>query len=503
MAVALIIAVTFAILAITVWLFGSRNYRRIINKIPGPPTFPVLGNAHQLMGTEKEFFNTVIRFCTDFSEYGMLRFWLASRPLVAIYQANLVEKILGSTKHISKSPEYDFLHPWLRTGLLTSTGAKWRTRRKMLTPAFHFRILNDFVSVFNEQAAVMLKNLEKQMNGDTIDIFPFITMCALDIICESAMGKHVNAQGNAESTYVQAVHKITVLVQQRMRSPWLWPDALFYLIGDGREADKCLSVLHGFTKKVIKEKKDEFAKNRAENPDKSADETVAGGKKRLAFLDMLLCYADDGGDLAFEDIQEEVDTFMFEGHDTTAAAMSWAIHCIGADQNVQKKLQEEMDEIFGTSDRQASMEDLKRMKYLECVIKEALRLFPSVPIIGRVLAEDDQIGNYHIPAKTTVMVIPKMLHMDAQYFPDPEKFDPDRFTTENSARRHPYCYVPFSAGLRNCIGQKFALLEEKTVLSSILRKYNILSTQTREELSPIGELILRPENGIHIRLTTR
>ncbi|KAL5017975.1 hypothetical protein ScPMuIL_003697 [Solemya velum] len=115
------------------------------------------------------------------------------------------------------------------------------------------------------------------------------------------------------------------------------------------------------------------------------------------------------------------------------------------------------------------------------------------------ISNNERDGNYHIPAKTTVLVIPKMLHTNAQYFPNPEKFDPDRFTTENSARS----YVPFSAGLRNCIGQKFALLEEKTMLSSILRKYNMISTQKRRELNPIGELILRPKNGIHIRLTTR
>lgn len=218
---------------------------------------------------------------------------------------------------------------------------------------------------------------------------------------------------------------------------------------------------------------------------------------------MLLCASSDGQNLSFEDIREEVDTFMFEGHDTTAAAMNWATHLIGANPEVQDKLHEELDRVFGDSDRPATMNDLKELKYLECCIKEALRLYPSVPFFGRCLTEDADFGDYHAPKGSTGLVVTMLLHKDPKYFPDPEKFDPDRFLQDTAVKRHPFAYVPFSAGPRNCIGQKFALLEEKVIVSSLFRKYNVVSKQKREDLAPVGDLILRPENGVIVQLKPR
>ncbi|KAL6467406.1 hypothetical protein MHYP_G00252100 [Metynnis hypsauchen] len=203
------------------------------------------------------------------------------------------------------------------------------------------------------------------------------------------------------------------------------------------------------------------------------------------------------------DIQEEVDTFMFEGHDTTAAAMNWAVHLLGSHPDVQRKVHQELFEVFGESERPINTEDLKRLRYLECVIKEALRLFPSVPFFARSICEDTRIGGYKVPKGTNAIIMPYALHRDPRYFPDPEEFRPERFLPENSAGRHPYSYIPFSAGLRNCIGQRFALMEEKVILASILRYFDIEACQKREELRPVGELVLRPEQGIWITLQRR
>ena len=113
----------------------------------------------------------------------IFRFWLGARPVVAFFKPETVEVLLNSNKHIDKSFDYTLLHPWLGTGLLTSCGKKWRPRRKMLTPAFHFRILEDFIPIFNEQAQIFAALLEKHVNRNPVDIVPFITNCTLDIIC--------------------------------------------------------------------------------------------------------------------------------------------------------------------------------------------------------------------------------------------------------------------------------------------------------------------------------
>jgi len=188
---------------------------------------------------------------------------------------------------------------------------------------------------------------------------------------------------------------------------------------------------------------------------------------------MLLKIKHTENTLTFSDIQEEVDTFMFEGHDTTTYAASWTCHLLGSHPQVQQKVQDELDSVFNGSERHLTNEDLGKLKYLECVIKEGLRLFPPVSFHGRTMSEDVTVSGQLITKGTTVYVFPYMIHRDVKYFPDPEKFDPDRFLAENSFNRHPYAFVPFAAGRRNCVGQRFAMMELKVILASVFRFFEI------------------------------
>ncbi|KAL3876313.1 hypothetical protein ACJMK2_034175 [Sinanodonta woodiana] len=496
------------IVLLTILIIKLERKRLRFSKVPGWPTVPILGNVHQLSRRSDEFTQQVYSMSKEFCHHGVFRLMLFDwYTLVLVSRAEEAEALISSSKHMDKSVDYRFLHPWLGTGLLTSTGDKWRSRRKMLTPSFHFRILNDFLSVFNDQAKILEKKLRAKTDGADFNIYTYIALCTLDIICETAMGRNVNAQGNSDSAYVKAVNRITELTILRQRSPWLWPDFIFNLTRDGKDYKKCLKILHEFTEKVIREKEEARSMDEKtltmDDMLKDRDEDDIGKKKRLAFLDMLLCAVENGEKLPFLDVREEVDTFMFEGHDTTAVATNWAIHLIGANPEVQEKIHQELDGIFGNSDRPVTMDDLKEMKYLECALKEALRIFPSVPFFGRSLTEDTKIGNHKFEKGQTVIIVPAAIHMDKKVYPDPEKFDPDRFLPNNVISRHPYAFIPFSAGPRNCIGQKFAVMEEKVLLSTILRNFHVTSKQSKEELFPLAELILRPRDGIIVSLKPR
>ncbi|NWQ69319.1 CP4V2 protein, partial [Neopipo cinnamomea] len=476
----------------------------MMKSIPGiSPCYPVLGNALLLEREGEGFFNQLKFYSEEFRSWPLLKLWIGPLPVMILYHPDSVEVILNSSKHIEKSYLYDFLHPWLGTGLLTSTGDKWRSRRKMITPTFHFEILNDFLEVMNEQGSILVKKLEKHVDKEPFNVFLDITLCALDIICETAMGKNVGAQKNKNSDYVSAVYRMSDLIQQRQKSPWLWPDFLYMLFKEGREHKKNLSILHNFTDKIIAEKAAELENIKQKKHDSdNCEESVS--KKRRAFLDMLLSATDDEGNkLSNRDIREEVDTFMFEGHDTTAAAMNWVLYLLGHNPEAQKKVHKELEEVFHNTDRPVTADDLKQLRYLECVVKEALRLFPSVPMFARTLREDCCIRGYQVPKGANVLVLAYALHRDPEIFPDPEEFRPERFFSENSKGRHPYAYVPFSAGPRNCIGQRFAQMEEKTILALILRRFWVESCQKLEELHIAGELILRPNNGIWIKLKRR
>jgi cytochrome P450 len=356
----------------------------------------------------------------------------------------------------------------------------------------------------NEESDVMVSNLSKHIGEkEGVDIYNYITLCSLDIICGTAMGVKLNAQVKSESEYVKSLYRLSDIIHTRQLSPWLWVDWVFYLTPIGRDYKKCLNIVHGFTKQVIEDRRNEMEKRKLEGTSDKENDAQLGLKQRPVFLDLLLRSTEDGKPLSDEGIREEVDTFMFEGHDTTSAGVMWALYLLGSHPECQRKAQEELDSIFGGSDRHATSEDLKEMKYLECVLKESLRIYPSVPIISRDLEEDFQVGDYNLPAGTTVGVVPIGIHRDPKVFPDPLKFDPDRFKLENSTGRNPYAYVPFSAGPRNCIGQKFAMMEEKIMVSSVLRHYNLTSLDKQDDVRLVAELILRPAKALKIRIEKR
>ncbi|KRY19422.1 Cytochrome P450 4V2 [Trichinella patagoniensis] len=506
-AVAVAVVATGIITALICWMLKLRKLTALVDRFPGPRYFPILGNIPYFKKDPTEFFEQTIGTAYAYNNPRIFRVWMFWYPFFVVSGAEEAEVLLSSTKHINKGMEYRMLHPWMGLGLLTSDAFKWRPRRKLLTPSFHYDILKDFIEVFNQQSKIMLKKLSDSLDisNEGFNMYQYITLCALDIICETAMGRHVNAQKNSDSDYVRAIYKLNRIIHERQKKPHLWPNIIFRLFGEGKEQEECLKILHSFTWKVIQERREEVKQlgGWAKVLDRQmTDFEMTSQKRRLAFLDLLLQIAEQGK-LTDQDIREEVDTFMFEGHDTTSAGMNWALHLLGCNPAIQAKVHEELDSIFSDDDRDATFEDVKNMTYLECCLKEALRLFPSVPLFARFINEDFDIGGLTIPSGSEVIVSPYGVHRDPRHWPDPEIFDPDRFLPKNANGRHPFAYLPFSAGSRNCIGQRFALMEEKVVVSWILRYFEVTSVQRRDQIFPKAELIIRPTETILIKLKRR
>lgn len=183
--------------------------------------------------------------------------------------------------------------------------------------------------------------------------------------------------------------------------------------------------------------------------------------------------------------------------------ISWALYLIGKHEDVQRKIHEEIDQVCSEAEdpEELTQEDLRKFQYLESVLRESLRIFPSVPFFFRRIQEDIYFKDgTRIPARTYFCCLTYLLHRNPKYWPEPEKFDPERFNPTNSAGRHPYAYVPFSAGARNCIGQKFAMIEEKLIVISALRNFEI---RTLNDCRPSPEVILKAEPGVMVKLTRR
>lgn len=223
----------------------------------------------------------------------------------------------------------------------------------------------------------------------------------------------------------------------------------------------------------------------------------------MAFLDILLKASVDGVPLSDMDIREEVDTFMFEGHDTVTSGISFALYLLSRNPHIQTKLFQEIREVFGDDrERSVTYRDLSNLKYLDLVIKETLRLYPSVPFIGRTIEEDTAIGQGRVmPVNSGIIINFFLMFRDSKLFNKPNEFIPERFENPNEQTFHTYAYTPFSAGSRNCIGQKFAMLEMKSTISKVLRHYELLEMGPEPDV--IMELILRSANGVHIGLRQR
>lgn len=445
---------------------------------------------------------------------GIAAFWIGPTPYVMVISAEVAECVLSNSTNLRKSHLYDLLNKWLGTGLLTAWGNKWKRQRKLLTPAFHFKILGQFVPVMNETAKTLIRVLKEETKetGVIADLREIMHRTTLDVICETAMGEKVDALTNRESEYFKAVDAMGETLTWRTWRPWLRSDLIFGLTTRGQTYFKNLKRIHSFTGKVLKKRKEEIISNMA-----SKSKT----KSREPFMDTLLReHICNPTGLSEKDVAAEVDTFMFAGHDTTAWGLTWATVLIGHYPNVQRRLQEEADEMFESLDNgQMTLQDLRtRLRYTEAVVKETLRLYPSVPVIGRTVETDIKVDNrWTIPKGCQVFVCPRAIHRDPKYWTQPDDFVPERWLMDDNnnaldsslsdkvemRKRHPFSYIPFSAGVRNCIGQKFAILEMKAVLANIFRHFDVESLDQLEDLKPILSITTKTRVPVRIQLKER
>lgn len=314
-------------------------------------------------------------------------------------------------------------------------------------------------------------------------------------MCETSMGVNVSGQ-EAGTKYVEAVRRLNQQLQRRQRTPYLWPDFIYRHTSYGKIYHESLNYVHKYTTDVINRRIDEqteseTAKNNFSLTSEQSYQT--DDKKSICFIDTLLS-SYQAGEIDIDGIREEVDTFIFEGHDTTSAAISFCLHLLGRHPEHQKTLQDEIENVEGKD----VFEKVKNMKFLDLCLKEILRLYPPVPLIARELEEDTVIDGHKIYKNTDVAVAILWLHRNDKYWEEPTKFDPYRFTQKNLEERDPFSYVPFSAGPRNCIGQRFALLEAKIYIFYILKNFNLRSSQKEDDIELCMEIIMKSKNGLMI-----
>nr|WDY85989.1 cytochrome P450 4BR18 [Pagiophloeus tsushimanus] len=492
-------AVLLVLLTPLVNWYLSVYKNRGLGKIPGPKPLPILGNSRLLGKTPSDYLRGLIALQKKYGNFYKL--WTGPTLRLVINKPEYLEELLSSNVNLSKSNGYDLFKPWLGDGLLVSTGSKWRQRRKMITPTFHFKVLEDFMQIFNYQVNIMLDKLMEVVQespGETVDIFKFVNLMSLDIICETAFGTPIGAQSQENPKYVAAVKTFLEIFVFRFFSGWMGHPLFFRFSEPYKVFHETLNTLHVFCDKVIKKRKEEYAKL-----GRMTGEREDGVKIRSALLDMLLEANQNGGNLSDEDLRDEVNTFMFEGHDTSATAECFTLYALAQNPAIQDKVYEELCEILGKDPKsEITISQINDLKYMDIVVREAMRIYQPVPLIERNIDEDWIVDGITIPKNTTVAVFLYGMSHDPAVFPEPEKFDPDRFLPEKSGARHNYAYIPFSAGPRNCIGQRYAMYSLKTCIAKFLLQFR--AVEDPDFTMDIGTCsVLKSMNGYKMKIKPR
>ncbi|PSN40593.1 putative cytochrome P450 4aa1 [Blattella germanica] len=404
----------------------------------------------------------------------MFRAWLTVIPTVVLLEPEHIQIVLSSKINTEKIYFYSLLHNFLGKGLITSSGEKWKSHRKALQPSFHLSILEGFINTYHQSAQLMVKELLEKPDLST----KLVNWLKLESLAEAVLG--IPHNGSSTSKAKSPFRQGKVVAPHRIMHPWLLLDWVYRHTDISRDEKQQQHNLFSFT-----------------------TEDLASPTNQKALIDLMLELMEETDKFSETDAVHELCTFMLAGQDSVGASLAFCLFELASHPDIQEKVVQELLAVFGSDTRAPTMSDLRQLVYLEQCVKEALRLYPSVPLVLRTLTEDTKIGKHSIPAGCGVIITPYSTHHLPHIYPDPEKFDPDRFLPDQVEKRHPYAFIPFSAGPRNCIGHRFAMMELKTVISTLLRNFHLSTVSGREKLTLTYRITLRASGGIWLCLKHR
>ncbi|XP_055110615.1 cytochrome P450 4A11 isoform X2 [Symphalangus syndactylus] len=430
---------------------------KALQQFPCPPSHWLFGHIQEFQ--EDQELQQIRKWVETFPSACPRWLW-GGKVRVQLYDPDYMKVILGRSDPKSHG-SYRFLAPWIGYGLLLLNGQTWFQHRRMLTPAFHYDILKPYVGLMADSVRVMLDKWEKLLGQEDspLEVFQHVSLMTLDTIMKCAFS-----------------HQGSIQVDS--------------LTSAGRWTHRACQLAHQYTDQVIQLRKAQLQKE--------GELEKIKRKRHLDFLDiLLLAKMENGSILSDKDLRAEVDTFMFEGHDTTASGISWILYALATHPKHQERCREEIHGLLGDG-ASITWNHLDQMPYTTMCIKEALRLYPPVPGIGRELSTPVTFPDGRsLPKGIMVVLSIYGLHYNPKVWPNPEVFDPFRFAPGSA--QHSHAFLPFSGGSRNCIGKQFAMNELKVATALTLLRFELLPDPTRIPI-PMARLVLKSKNGIHLRL---
>jgi cytochrome P450 len=372
----------------------------------------------------------------------------------------------------------------LGEGLLTNRDHdSWFTRRHMLQPVFHRRRAATMTEEMVAAGQKMLSRWEElYAPEDVLDIHEEMMRVTLDVITRTMFGADVSQEASRVGT---AMTVLTRYAFAQAGNPFSVPP--WVPTRRNREFQGALETIDSVVSSLIRAR--QAARDSGEPP-------------RGDLLDMLLDAedAETGERMADQEVLDEVKTVFAAGHETTANALTWTWLLLSEHPEAGKKLKAELDAMLG--ERAPTSADLPNLRYTRQVLEEALRLYPPVPALVRRVVRPTTLDGCEIPASSRALISMYNIHRHPDFWPEPTRFDPDRFSPERKASHHDLAYIPFGAGQHKCIGNNLALIEGTLLLAMVAQRYEFALVPGRPVEWEVA-ITMRPREGLYVKLLPR
>lgn len=412
-------------------------------------------------------------------------------PSWAINDPKTVRKVL--IEHNDDFPKHplmdDLLAPLLGRSIFTANGDAWRRRRKMMESAFEVTRMEHAFPLMRAAADALLERLRALPEDSPWEVEPEMSHYAVDVIHRTVFSKALDAENarrifHAFATFQQAT---TVASQPRYRVRW-WRKLAW-----GPHAQRTQEAAEVIRSLLLAEIQPRYDAYRAGQPGPEVD-----------ILGSLLEAREEGSGqpLTLEELLNEIAVIYLAGHETSASALSWTLHLVAHDQDVQRRVHAELDTVLGPN-QAIELRQLPKLDLLRRVFREGLRLFPPLGFLVRESRAPTCLRNQQVQQGALVFISPWLIQRHHRYWERPDEFDPDRFLTEAGRASAASAYLPFSLGPRVCVGAGFALQESALALATVLRAFALQPVPARRCPMPVAHLTLRSDIGIQLLLQKR
>lgn len=362
----------------------------------------------------------------------------------------------------------------LGEGMITSEGSVHREQRISAQPAFHRQRITDYAGVIVDET---VRVRDSWRAGEERDVAADMMHLTLNVVARTLFATDLGAEVYELAAAINRIMGLYNFLVMLPAAEWLVhvrPPGLAAFV---RARDRIDAVVY-----------------------RMIDAHLRRGRDRGSLLDLMLASTAADDEESRQSLRDQVITIFLAGYETVANALAWTWYLLSQNPDCESRFHAEINEVV--AGRKPGVEDVPHLRYTENVMAESLRLYPPAWAMGRCARNDFALGTFFLPARTTVLISQFVTHRDPRFFPDPQRFDPERFSAESKARRKKLTYFPFGAGPRQCIGESFAWMEGVLMLATLAQKWKLtLVTGHRVEPQPL--ITLRPKYGMRMRVEPR